>query len=167
MYIETNLSKIRRIAAEREDENYRFRRFLKSKDSEKVDDIVHRLHKKIVPLIDCTTCGNCCYCLRLKINDEDINVLAHLENISPEEYQTGYCEEDEEDICLKDVPCRYLDGKKCRIYENRPQQCREFPYTNKKDFIFRLLGMIRFYETCPIVFNLMEKLKDEFRFYRR
>ncbi|MDR1115163.1 MAG: YkgJ family cysteine cluster protein [Tannerella sp.] len=26
---------------------------------------------------------------------------------------------------------RYLDGKKCSLYENRPEQCRTFPNTDK------------------------------------
>ena len=111
MYLETNLSKIEHLASIRENENIRFRTFLKNKDDVKVDEIVHRLHDEI-------------------------------------------------------IPCRYLDGKKCSIYEDRPAQCRNFPYTNADGFVSRLWGMIGFYEICPIVFNLMERLKNEWRFRR-
>ena len=164
IYPETDLSKIKQIAAQREDENYRFRTFLKCKDEAKVDRIVHRLHAEIVPLIDCTLCGNCCRCLQLKLAAKDIDMLARLENISPGNYKTEHCEKDNGDIYLKDTPCRYVDGNKCSIYENRPTQCKTFPYTDKKGFNSRLFGMISFYEICPIVFNLMEKLKYDFRF---
>ena len=167
MPLETNLSKIKQIAAEREDENFRFRTFLKGKDAEKVDSVVHRLHTKITSQIDCTLCGNCCCCLKPKVSKEDIEALARLENISSEKYLTCYCEKEDGDIYFKDIPCRYIDGKKCSIYENRPIQCKNFPYTDKKEFISRLWGMIGFYEICPIVFNLMEELKDVFRFYRK
>jgi Fe-S-cluster containining protein len=164
MYIETNLSKIKQFADIRENENIRFRTFLKGKDEKKIDSIVHRLHKEITTEIDCTACANCCCCLTPNVSKADINILARLENISPEEFQAGYCETDDGDIHLKDSPCRYIDGKKCGIYENRPEQCRTFPNTDKTEFISRLRGMINYYEICPIVFNLMEILKKELRF---
>jgi len=71
MYLETNLSKIKQKAAEREDENFRFRAFLKSKDSDKVDEIVHQLHKEITQQIDCKLCGNCCIQLKPRLNEKD------------------------------------------------------------------------------------------------
>jgi len=166
MYLETNLSKIKQKAAEREDENYRFRTFLKGKDSDKVDEIVHHLHKEITQQIDCKLCGNCCIQLKPRLNEKDITVLAQLEKISFEKYMEDYCEKDFGDIYLKNIPCRYIDEKKCSIYENRPTQCRKFPYTDKEGFTSRSLGMIGFYEICPIVYNLMERLKAEMRFRR-
>ena len=38
--------------------------------------------------------------------------------------------------------------------------------TNEDGFISRLYGMISFYEIYPIVFNLMERLKEIMRFRR-
>jgi len=166
MYFETNLSKIKQKAAEREDENFRFRAFLKDKDIKKIDEIVHQLHKDITKQIDCTLCGNCCIQLKPRLDEKDIAVLALLENIFSEKYMEEYCEKDFGDIYLENIPCRYVEGKKCSIYENRPMQCRKFPYTDEEGFISRSLGMIGFYEICPIVFNLMERLKWEMRFRR-
>ena len=132
-----------------------------------VDRIVHRLHDELIRQIDCTLCGNCCCQLSVELYPKDIAVLARLENNTPESYQENYCRKDENGTIILNVPpCRYLEDKKCRIYENRPEECRFFPYTYKKGFIFRLLVMITFYEICPIVFNLMEILKDELRFRR-
>jgi len=164
--LETNLLKIKRLADIREDENYRFRAFLKGKDFDKIDKIVHRLHDEITRQMDCSLCGNCCKQLKAKLEQAEIAVLAHLENITPEIYQDNYCEIDGYKIFLKDMPCRYLEGKKCSIYENRPNECRQFPYTRKERFTSRLFGMLNSYELCPIVFNLMERLKDETRFRR-
>ena len=166
-HLETNLSKIQQIASVREDENYRFRRFLKSKESDKVDKIVHRLHDELTRQIDCTLCGNCCCRLQPRIYKNEIEVLARLENMTPESFQENYCEEaDFKEIYLKTIPCRYLEDKKCSIYENRPEKCKTFPYTDKEEFTSRLYSMIEFYEICPIVFNLMERLKDELWFRR-
>ncbi|MDR1676561.1 MAG: YkgJ family cysteine cluster protein [Tannerella sp.] len=164
-YIETDLSKIKHLASVRENENIRFRTYLKGKDLIKVDRIVHQLHKEITGLIDCTLCGNCCRDLKPKLHKEDLARLAQLENTTPENYTDNYCEEDISGIFLHTMPCRYLEGKKCSIYESRPEECRHFPYTDKEKFIFRLWGMLGFYAICPIVFNLMERLKDRLRFY--
>ena len=167
MHLETDLSKIKRLATIREDENFRFRTFLKGKESAKIDSIVHRLHKEITAQIDCTLCGNCCCQLRTEVYEKDVEALAQIEKITPQNYIDFYCEKDEfGDVFLKTMPCRYLEGKKCSIYESRPKACRGFPYTDKKGFISRLLGMLNFYEFCPIVFNLMERLKGELRFRR-
>ena len=164
-HIETDLLKIKRFASIREKENIRFRTFLKGKDSDKVDSIVHRLNEELSKQIDCTLCGNCCN-IKPRLRKEDIARLAQLENITPESYQEKYCEKDFGDIYLKTIPCRYFDGKKCSIDENRPKTCQDYPYTAKEGFIFRLYGMLNSYEICPIVFNLMERLKDEMRFRR-
>jgi Fe-S-cluster containining protein len=59
-----------------------------------------------------------------------------------------------------------MDGKLCSIYEIRPHECRMFPYTQEDGFIFRIWGMLAFYSVCPIVFNVMEELKDELGFCR-
>jgi Fe-S-cluster containining protein len=165
--LETDLLKINHLASIRADENYRFRRFLKGKESDKIDRIVHRLHDEISGKIDCTLCGNCCNLLNPTLEKEEIEVLARLENITPESYLEKYCVEVEDsEISFAEKPCRYLESKKCSIYEHRPEQCRLFPYTREKEFIFRLFLMIENYEICPIVFNIIERLKNELMFRR-
>jgi Fe-S-cluster containining protein len=167
LHLETNLEKIEHLASIREDENFHFRSFLKGKGDNQVDKIVHHLQNEITQQVDCTQCGNCCIKLRTILNNKEVIQLAHLENITPKSYMDKYCEKDVfNDLCLKALPCRYLDGKKCSIYENRPKECKSFPNTYKKGFISRTLGMIKVYAVCPIVFNLMEILKDELRFRR-
>ena len=166
--IETDLLKIKYFATVRENENIRFRAFLKSKSSTEVDNIVHRLHKEIAAQIDCTLCGNCCCQLKPELHEKDIIILSQIEKITPENYIDNYCEKDDfdNDIYLKTIPCRYLEGKKCSIYDSHPEECRRFPYTCEDGFISRLFEMLNFYEFCPIVFNLMEKLKGELEFRR-
>ena len=165
MDIEPDLSTIRHLASVREEENIRFRTFLKSKDDAKVDSIVHRLHDEIVKQIDCTLCGNCCCVLKPQLYGADITLLARMENITPENYESDYCEEKDGEVFFKTGPCRYLEGKRCGIYEIRLKECRRFPYTDETGFMSRLWGMLEFYAICPIVFNLMERLKREFRFH--
>jgi len=48
MHLETDLLKIKQFAAKRENENFHFRVFIKGKDGDKIDEIVHQLHKEIM-----------------------------------------------------------------------------------------------------------------------
>ena len=164
--LELSIERIARIAKQKENENYRFRTFLKGQDSSKVDRIVHRLNKEIVEQIDCTACGNCCNKLRPCVTDEEIERLARIDNMSHEEFVQNFTEKDEFDhtLYLKDTPCKYLFDKKCGIYPDRPGDCKSYPHTHKKDFTSSTLGIIDNYEICPIVFNLFERLKKELRF---
>lgn len=162
-YIERDLKKIARFGERRELENVEFRTFLKGLDYEEVDEIVRRLNEEIIPQIDCRECGNCCHSLRPGLNDQEIEHLAQLEQIPKDDYIRKYMEEDEfdDELYLKDMPCKYLKGKICTIYDDRPEACRSYPHTHKERFISRTLFMISHYEICPIIYNVMEHLKKE------
>ena len=164
--LELDLDKIRRVAQEKEDENYDFRIFLKGKDFDKVDKIVHSLDKQIKSKTDCQECGNCCNVLRPTVSNTEIKKLSKLENIPQLDYEKKYIAKDEiEDVkYLKDTPCKYLKDKNCTIYHDRPNDCRSYPHTHKKYFITRTLGMIEYCGICPIVYNLMENLKIELNY---
>ena len=62
--LETDLSKISYWAQKREDQNYRFRTFLKGQSESKTDRLVHAINNEVKNQIDCTQCGNCCKVLR-------------------------------------------------------------------------------------------------------
>ena len=166
MHLELDIEKISRISKRKENENYRFRSFLKGQDSGRVDKIVHRLYKEIAEQIDCTDCGNCCKNLRPSVTDTEIDLLSKIDNISHEDFETRFIEQDEIDQVkfLKDTPCKYLVDKKCAIYRERPLDCKSYPHIHKKSFNSRTLGVLNNLEICPIVFNVFERLKMEFRF---
>ena len=158
--------RLKRLAELREEENFRFRRFLKDQDSKEVDEIVHRLHNRITNEIDCTECGNCCNSLRPGVTNREIERLAGIDGMKPRDFEEKFVEEDYtgQDKCLKDTPCKYLKDKKCSIYSERPGECKSYPHTHKPNFASRTFVMIQNYGICPIVFNLMEELKLELRF---
>lgn len=69
------------------------------------------------------------------------------------------------------APCPLLEGNRCRVYDERPQQCRDYPHLHND---WRTHSISRFEEAsiCPIVFNVTEALKAELhwpgqRRYRR
>ncbi len=56
--MERDLDKIEKLAQEKEEENLRFRIFLKGCDHYEVDRIVHQLNEKYFQEFDCRECGN-------------------------------------------------------------------------------------------------------------
>lgn len=162
--IELDLEKIERLGQLREDENYRFRGYLKEQDSDEIDVIVHGLNREISGQIDCTKCGNCCRKLKPCITDQDLDILTRRLKMTLEQIEKNYTGIDEGDRYFANVPCSFLEDKKCTIYEDRPADCRSFPHLHKKDFVFRLFSVIDNYSVCPIVFNVFEALKKELNF---
>ncbi|MDX9976118.1 MAG: YkgJ family cysteine cluster protein, partial [FCB group bacterium] len=74
--METNLERIKRLSEERDEENWRFRTFLKGRDEDEVDAQVHRLYEEVAAAIDCTACGNCCGVTWPCVSGEDVDRLA-------------------------------------------------------------------------------------------
>lgn len=164
--LEIDIDRINQMSKIKEKENIRFRSFLKGQDDDKVDKIVHDINKEIVEQIDCTKCGNCCQTLRPSVTKIEINTLAKIDKVSCEDYIEKYTDKEDFDNIryLKDSPCKYLKYKKCSIYDSRPHDCESFPHIDKNCFNSRTLDMIENYAICPIIFNVLERLKVEFKF---
>jgi uncharacterized protein len=64
------------MSKKKENENYRFRTFLKGQHDAKVDKLVHRINKEVEAQIDCTLCGNCCKILIPSVKEKEIDTLA-------------------------------------------------------------------------------------------
>jgi len=160
-----DLEEIKQLGKENEEENFRFRSWLKMQDSKKIDNIVHRLNHIYFSKIDCTACGNCCTVIKPLISKKDIKRITRHLNVSEDEFKKEYTEMDDEgDMLFKNLPCKFLENKRCSIYPYRPFECRSYPHLHKKDFISRLFGVIDNYSVCPIVFNVYEDLKLQFGF---
>jgi len=162
--IELDLKKIEELGKLREGENIRFRIYLKGKDSDRIDKIVHRLNLEISGEIDCTKCGNCCKKISPSLNKKEIIKISERINFSPENVKEKYIEISDGEQFFKDLPCTFLHENKCSIYSDRPGDCMEYPFLHKNDFIFRVWGVIENYSICPIVFNVFERLKAELKF---
>ena len=160
-----NQDEIHRLAGEKEKENLRFRSFLKNSDAKKIDWLVHELYERIAGEIDCTLCGYCCTRLRPVVMESDIDLLVKLLGMSRKNFRKKYTITDEEgDMLFRHLPCKFLKGKKCTIYDSRPHDCRSYPHLHKAEITGRLYGILENYSICPIVFNVIEALKTELNF---
>jgi Fe-S-cluster containining protein len=166
MSIRIDLKEIKKLAEEREEENWRFRSFLKfcDYDSEKIDAIVHRLYKEVSSQIDCCKCGNCCREMHPLLKQPDINRLSEAMNCSEKELTSKLLIPSEDNpgrFEFKESPCPLLSGNRCTRYEARPENCRSYPHLHKDDFVSRLMQVIFNVEVCPIAFHVYEGLKLE------
>ena len=161
MPLVTDLSKIKQIAEEKQAENDLFRDFLKQQDDVAIDSMVHALSETITAQIDCTQCGNCCKSLMINITKEETIQLSNHLQISETQLIDQYIEQSEQgQMVINTIPCHFLKGTTCSIYEHRFTECREFPHLHKPHFTGRLFGTMQYYEICPIIFNVVEKLKE-------
>ena len=148
MSLEINLKKIAQIAIEKQKENILFGNFLKTQNSKTVDEIVHQLDLEITPKIDCLACGNCCRNLRPIATEEAMRPFVEQKNMEAYKYLKGFA-------------CKNLDCNSCTIYKDRPEECRQYPYLHRNQFVDRTPELLQNYEVCPIIFNVLEELKKK------
>lgn len=158
-------------AREKEDENWEFRKFLKFFDNiseEEIDELVFQTADRVGTTIKCTSCGRCCKKLKFMLSQKDQKRLADKLSMTVEQLRRQYLEygdsEGESGWWIKDSPCPFLENNKCTVYEARPENCRKYPYLHEPEFISRTMGMIERTFTCPIVFYVMESLKQDLNF---
>ena len=68
------------------------------------------------------------------------------------------------DMILNRIPCHFLSGTSCSIYEHRFTECREFPRLHYPNFTDRLFSTFMHYGRCPIIYNVVEELKASLMF---
>ncbi len=151
---------ITRIAEDKLAENDRFRLFLGERNSSQIDEWVSKLDQEITQKIDCTACGNCCKSLMIVVTDEEASLLSdHLQQ-KRENFDQQYLEKGSNGMMLiNQIPCHFLADNKCTVYDYRFAGCREFPALHIPDFKNRLFTIFMHYDRCPIIFNVVEKLK--------
>jgi len=161
-----NPSKIKKVYQEVAEQNEKFRLFLKKNAIDyELDAHFLRLHNEIFAQYDCCKCTNCCKLYDILVDKNDIETISQYLGLSENDFIEKYLIVHDEDYIMKDKPCCFLnaDGK-CRIYEIRPSVCREFPHTNKPYRLYNMCGVLSFTEECPVVFEIIERLKKIYNY---
>jgi Fe-S-cluster containining protein len=159
--IETDLTRIRQLSQQHDDENWEFRSWLKQHAPNDIDGLVKNLSQKYFGLIDCTQCANCCRSLQVEFKKSELHTIAKTLGQSIEAFQKQFMSEG-----MVNPPCPMINGKLCSIYENRPEVCRSFPHLEQPGFTSRLIGVIDNVAICPIAFNAFEEMKAKLEWTR-
>lgn len=154
---EISTSKLKEICRHKEKENMEFRNFIKNTDFDKKK--FNQIVKGVESQIDCTECGNCCKILSFALTEADMRGISERLQITEEEFRGRYTVKNNEGAYeFKQKPCIFLKNGKCRIYDARPGECRNYPHLNK-DLSVRTLQFLSNAEVCPVVFNVLENAK--------
>jgi len=156
-----DLDRFREQSKNKSAENKKFLRSLKKKDPRKVDDAFHTVHEEVFAEIDCLTCANCCKTTSPIFYQTDIERVAKALRLKPGDFIEKYLRLDEDhDYVLKSAPCPFLDEENyCKVYEDRPKACREYPHTNRKKMVQIMELTHKNTLVCPAVLEMVERLK--------
>ena len=118
--------------------------------------------KEAFQKIDCLECANCCKTTGPLIEPDEIPRLAAANQMSSSEFLTTYLEMDEDgDFVMQSLPCPMLqEDNTCKIYSDRPEACRDFPHTARKD-IHQYLDILEpNMEICPAVEEILNQISN-------
>ena len=139
-----------------------FLKKLKKKKPKNLDEFVHNLHIEAFSKFSCLDCANCCKTIGPRLTDKDIERMAKHQKMKQADFMNEYILKDEDgDFVFNSHPCPFLlPDNYCLVYENRPKACREYPHTNRKRF-YQILNLShKNCETCPVVYDIFEELKN-------
>ncbi len=111
--------------------------------------------------IDCLQCANCCKNHSPRFKQPDIKRIAKSLGMKEGELVARYLKLDEEgDYVARQKPCPFLaTDNTCNIYEDRPSDCRRYPYTDEDVLLKRVQLTLKNTLVCPIAFTVLEGLR--------
>ena len=161
-------SKVKKL----EDENLRFCSWLKAHaDEEELDARFRTLHEKLFVDYDCCQCANCCREFQTKVKPREISAMAEQLGMTVFEFAEKYTimiDDDGERTRGFDAPCPMLatDGS-CRVQACKPEECVSFPHADKPDRLSSMYSVLSAASICPVVLEILQRLKQMYGFRRR
>jgi len=142
-----------------------YKQFLARADKNKVIRELPALNEEAFEQVDCLACANCCKHYSPRFKTPDIKRISKVLSLKESVFIETYLKIDEEgDYVLKNKPCPFLGSDNfCSIYDDRPSDCRRFPYTDEDVFIKRPQLTLKNTSFCPAAYFVIEKLMQEAR----
>lgn len=139
-----------------------YKRMLEKGNKNRILKALPDLHEEAFEKIDCLQCANCCKNYSPRFKNPDIKRIAKLLKMKEGDFTDTYLRLDEDnDYVLKQKPCPFLaEDNTCNIYEDRPSDCRRYPYTDEDVLIKRVPLTLTNSTVCPITFHVLERLRE-------
>jgi Fe-S-cluster containining protein len=137
-----------------------YRQYLQKADKNKVLKQLPDLHEEAFEKVDCLQCANCCKNYSPRFKTPDIKRISKHLRMRESDFIETYLKVDEEgDFVVNSLPCPFLGADNyCSIYEERPSDCRRFPYTDEDVLIKRPALTLKNTTFCPITYYVIERL---------
>ncbi len=139
-----------------------YKRMLEKGDWNKMLRALPTLHEEVFSKIDCLSCANCCKNYSPRFKNPDIKRIARVLGMKEGTMVSTYLRLDEEgDYVTRTKPCPFLGtDNACSIYEDRPSDCRRYPYTDEDVLLKRVPLTLKNATVCPATFAVLEKLQE-------
>jgi Fe-S-cluster containining protein len=140
-----------------------YKQFLHRASKNKVLGLLPDLHEEAFSNIDCLQCANCCKSFSPRFKTPDVKRISKLLGLKESQFIETYLRVDEEgDYVLQTIPCPFLgEDNYCSIYEDRPSDCRRFPYTDEDVILKRQPLTLKNSSFCPATYYVLERLMQE------
>lgn len=141
----------------------KYKQFLQKVDVRKVVKQLPALHEEAFSTIDCLACAACCKNYSPRFKTPDIRRISKVLRMKESDFIETYLRLDEDgDYVTRQAPCPFLGADNfCSIYEDRPSDCRRFPYTDEDVLLHRKNITLKNASFCPAVFVVMEALTQK------
>ena len=118
------------------------------------------LHEAAFEKIDCLQCANCCKNHSPRFKQPDIKRIAKVLHMKEGDLVAQYLKIDEDgDYISRQKPCPFLaEDNTCNIYDDRPSDCRRYPYTDEDVLLKRVQLTLKNSTVCPITHFVLEQL---------
>lgn len=142
------------------DHQKQYKQFLQRADKNKVLRQLPELHEEVFEKVNCLACANCCKNYSPRFKTPDIKRISKVLRMKESVFIDTYLYLDEDgDYVTQTKPCPFLGTDNyCSIYEDRPSDCRRFPYTDEDVLIKRPAITLKNSTFCPAVHQVLERL---------
>ena len=154
-----NREKLPEKAREKQKEN---KKFLNGPKTKALLRYLPQVHEEVFEQVDCLQCAGCCKSISPRFRTPDISRIAKHLRIKESALIEQYLRLDEDgDYVVQRSPCPFLGSDNyCSIYEARPGDCRNYPYTDSDVFFKRPSTTLQNTFVCPAAFLAVEKMKE-------
>ncbi len=140
-----------------------YKQFLQKASKNKVLQLLPAVSEEAYEKVDCLSCANCCKGYSPRFKTPDITRIAKHLKLKESIFIDTYLKVDEDgDFVTRNNPCPFLGNDNyCAIYEQRPSDCRRFPYSDEDVFIKRQQITLKNTSFCPIAYYTLEKIIEK------
>lgn len=150
-------------AKDKQKVNKQFLQKLQTRRGKGVEKLLPELHEEAFSKIDCLECARCCKSISPRFKAPDIKRISKYLGMKEGAFIDTYLRIDkDEDYVVKFTPCPFLgDDNACGIYDVRPGDCANYPYTDSYDFFKRPNITYENSTVCPAAYYVLERLKEK------
>ncbi|WP_341835159.1 YkgJ family cysteine cluster protein [Chitinophaga pollutisoli] len=149
-------------AKEAQKANKQFLQKMQTRKGKGAEKHLPELHDEAFAQIDCLQCAGCCKTISPRFKTPDIKRISKHLGLRESVFIETYLRLDEDgDYVVKRSPCPFLGPDNyCGIYDVRPGDCHNYPYTDSYDFFKRPNTTLLNSTICPAVYYVLERLKS-------